>query len=64
VLTFETYFGRGIGEERFQAPIVTTFAVLVALLAAVGVFRIVPATCAGVTLDVQSYSIGVVPSIF
>jgi len=41
VLTFETYFARGIGEARFQAPIVTTFAVLVALLAAVGVFGIV-----------------------
>jgi len=40
-LTFDTYFARGIGEARFQAPIVTTFAVLVALLAAVGVFGIV-----------------------
>jgi predicted permease len=41
LLTFESYFARGIGEARFQAPIVTTFAVLGALLAAVGVFGIV-----------------------
>jgi predicted permease len=41
VLTFETYFVRGIGEARFQGPIVTTFAVLGALLAAIGVFGIV-----------------------
>jgi len=41
VLTFETYFARGIGEARFQGPIVTTFAVLGALLAAIGVFGIV-----------------------
>ena len=41
VLTFATYFARGIGEARFQGPIVTTFAVLGALLAAIGVFGIV-----------------------
>jgi ABC-type antimicrobial peptide transport system permease subunit len=41
VLTFETPFARRIGEARFQGPIVTTFAVLGALLAAIGVFRIV-----------------------
>lgn len=41
VLTFDTFFARGIGEARFQAPIVATFGVLAAILAVVGVFGIV-----------------------
>jgi ABC-type antimicrobial peptide transport system permease subunit len=40
-LTFETYFARGIGEARFQGPIVTAFAILAGILAVVGVFGIV-----------------------
>jgi hypothetical protein len=41
VLTFESFFSRGIGEARFQGPIVTAFAVLAAMLAVIGVFGIV-----------------------
>ena len=40
-LTFDDYFARGIGEARFQGPLVVTFAVLGAVLAVVGVFGIV-----------------------
>jgi putative ABC transport system permease protein len=40
-LTFDDFFARGIGEARFQGPLVVTFAVLGADLAVVGVFGIV-----------------------
>jgi predicted permease len=43
-LTFDSLFMRGIGEARFQTPIMATFGVLAAVLAAVGVFGLVSYT--------------------
>jgi len=43
-LTFEGLFLRGIGEAQFQAPIVTTFGVLAALIPAGRAARVDPAT--------------------
>lgn len=40
-ITFETLLLRGIGESRFQAPIVLAFGVLAVVLAAVGVYGVV-----------------------
>ena len=41
MLTFDSYFARGLGEARFQAPIVLSFGVLASILAVIGVFGIV-----------------------
>lgn len=43
-LTFDSLFMRGIGEARFQTPIMVAFGVLAALLSAVGVFGLVSYT--------------------
>jgi hypothetical protein len=40
-MTFESLFQRGIGEARFQAPIVSAFGVLAIILAGIGVFGLV-----------------------
>jgi predicted permease len=40
-VTFDTLFLRGVGEPRFQAPIVLAFGILAVLLASVGVFGVV-----------------------
>jgi predicted permease len=39
--TFDRLMSRGIGEANFQAPVMVTFAVLVTLLAGIGLFGIV-----------------------